>query len=477
MAPGNQSVNVCDEPVLSEPETLPPSGPQPKIFAVAYSFAPMNGSGAIRNNKILEAVAASGCPLRVLTVKGEGAEKTPTNMEVIRTSCIYTNDVLVGIKNFVTLKWLRKWFKKSTKSTGEKPAAKADASEAPVGRPTGLKAMVTNWVSIPDKYVGWIPFGVWAGIRSLRKEPADVIYAVGKPWSGFFIGYALKVFFGKPLVIDLMDPWMASTWRSSRGIVVGRLDRFLEKFIVRRADYIVANTAELRQDFLDRLGVPDDRVGVITCGYDPRVIDAAGTEQMPRSERFTITHTGTFYKKRTPLHFVMALKKLFDAGAIPADGIAVKFIGRLNTREPELMELLKDPQIAAAVHREDWVPHADAIRHMQSSDALLLVQPDTQLQIPAKLYEYAYIGRPILALVDAGGAADNLIRNEGWGTTIAYNDVDAIAEALREMYEAHRDGRLGESAHAEHAEAYSYASLGGRLIEMCDSTRPAAQRT
>jgi glycosyltransferase involved in cell wall biosynthesis len=325
--------------------------------------------------------------------------------------------------------------------------------------------------------MGWWPFAVWAGARSLLREPADVIYAVGKPWTGFFVGYALKVLFRKPLVIDFMDPWRGGTWTRSRGRILDRVQDRLESFIVRRADYLVANTQELADDFAQRLQVPAERLGVITCGYNP--VDFVEREEpgTRATNAFTITHAGSFYKQRTPLHFLQALRRLFDAG-LPENVIRIQLVGNLRVDSPELRSLLTDPRIDRVVQRDAWVPHAEALRRMRASDVLLLVQPDTQLQIPAKLYEYAAVGRPILALADAGGAVDNLLRRQGWGSAVRYDDVDAIADELQALYEAWRDGQLAARNELRGVEAFSYPALASELARIFDSlttraTRPA----
>lgn len=452
-----------------------------KAFAIAYSFPPDSGSGAIRNVKLLQSLPSCGWRLRVLTTRSrdrlvdeQADQRLGEDVQVIRTRCFYTHAFLVALRNFFTLRWLRR------RSPSAESAAPPSAGDGGVSGPNAagssgrLKAFIEDVVAIPDKYVGWLPFAVWAGARSMLRERADVIYAVGKPWTGFFVGYVLKLLFRRPLVIDFMDPWRASTWAPSKGRLLDAVQDRLERFIVTRADYVIANTQELADDFVDRLSVPAARVQVVTCGYDPDDLEAAGADDLPSSERFTVTHTGSFYKRRTPVHFLLALKRLFDEGRMPQTAIAVNLIGNLQIGDPQLAALLADPRIDQAVHRQSWVPHADALNYLCSSDALLLVQPDTRLQIPAKLYEYAAVGRPILALADADGAVDNILRREGWGSAVQYDDVEMIANALESLYHTCCDSQSPKVYGASGVEAYSYPALAKRLGQVFESVTERA---
>jgi glycosyltransferase involved in cell wall biosynthesis len=67
---------------------------------------------------------------------------------------------------------------------------------------------------------------------------------------------------------------------------------------------------------------------------------------------------------------------------------------------------------------------------------LLVVQPDTRVQVPVKLYEYLWARKPILALASDGAVAD-LIREGRIGHVVPADDERAIGAALASLY-AHR---------------------------------------
>lgn len=441
---------------------------QRNVIAIAYSFPPSRGSGSIRNRKFISGLAHLGWDTRVLTVKeryfteGEGyglMEGIPKNVDVIRTRCFYTQKFVVGLKDFLLSRGGEKQVASSENSHHYKKMpgdirAKSSAQK--------LKDFITDVVTIPDKEVGWLPFGLFAGIKSLRRKKANVLYAVGKPWTVFFIGYFLKLIYKIPLVIDFRDPWTQNSFNVSKGKLLDKVELFLEKFIVRQADYVIANTEELRKDFVERLNAPKWKVHVLTGGYDEKDFPLRFNFAKKANGRFIITHIGTFYGERNPVNFLKAIKRLIENKLIPRDVLRVNFIGSLMVSDPEAPSLLKELSAAKVLHQESWAPHRKAIERLYASDVLLLVQTNTYLQIPAKLYEYIFARKPILAICEENGATDNMIKREDWGKSIQ-NDVDQISNAIYELYSRYQAGELSNYISEKRIQSYSISKLSSKL--------------
>jgi glycosyltransferase involved in cell wall biosynthesis len=66
---------------------------------------------------------------------------------------------------------------------------------------------------------------------------------------------------------------------------------------------------------------------------------------------------------------------------------------------------------------------------MAAADILLVIQPDTDLQVPGKLFEMLMFEKPILALTGEGETADMIVRC-GIGETAPAYDATAIAQAI-----------------------------------------------
>ncbi len=59
---------------------------------------------------------------------------------------------------------------------------------------------------------------------------------------------------------------------------------------------------------------------------------------------------------------------------------------------------------------------------MEEADALLLVQPQSDVQVPGKLFEYICIGRPVLALVPRNSAVEDILQKSAIPNVCIYAD-------------------------------------------------------
>jgi hypothetical protein len=78
--------------------------------------------------------------------------------------------------------------------------------------------------------------------------------------------------------------------------------------------------------------------------------------------------------------------------------------------------------------RDGWlelrpsVPRSQAQRLMEEADGLLLVQPQSDTQVPGKLFEYICIGRPILALVPRSSGVEQILQKASTPNVCIYGD-------------------------------------------------------
>ncbi len=77
------------------------------------------------------------------------------------------------------------------------------------------------------------------------------------------------------------------------------------------------------------------------------------------------------------------------------------------------------------------MPHRLCIEHMKKASVLLVVQPESPLQVPGKIYEYIAVGRPLL-LVGGEGATAGLVHRHKLGMTCP-NEVKELKRPLHEM--------------------------------------------
>ena len=287
------------------------------------------------------------------------------------------------------------------------------------------------WLVWPDSAVTWLPSAFFAGLWQIATGKVDVLYTVSPPHSVHLVGVALKRLTGVRWVADFRDPWA----NDSEMVTPTRFHRaahlWAEGLVLKSADQLVTVT-DFRTGWFSPLPqAAASRLYTITNGYDAREM----TDLPPfLGKRFEIVYAGGFYATRRATPLLSALKQLSAHAPELAKEISVRIIG---THNPLLVAEVAEFGLQGQVEFTDHLPHRRAVEELARSAVLLLaVNSDTrvaQIAIPAKLFEYLAIGRPILAISPPGVAAA-LVVESGCGVVLHPDDIDGIEQAIFEYY-------------------------------------------
>jgi glycosyltransferase involved in cell wall biosynthesis len=178
---------------------------------------------------------------------------------------------------------------------------------------------------------------------------------------------------------------------------------------------------------------PHGEVVMIANGSD--FDDFAGL-QHTTSDRFRITHTGSFFGKRDPRPFLTALR---ESGL----DIQARFLGDFRSTDREWAEQLG---LGDRLELISYAPRRRSLELQRDSEALLLLIPEAGGRgkgvLSGKVFEYLAAERPILALVPPDGAAAALIREAAAGIVVAPEDTEGIKAALAELHARWQRGEL-----------------------------------
>jgi glycosyltransferase involved in cell wall biosynthesis len=385
-----------------------------KALIVSFYFPPAGGGGVQRPLKFATHLPELGVETHVL------APDDP--------KWIHRDDELQP----PTLAWVHR--ARYVGTSGRKPAEELHGTQGLV-RLSKQAQLFGRRFLVPDENVSWNLTAIPAAIRIVRGEKIDVVVTTSPPSSVHLIGAAVKKATGVKWVADLRDSLVAHPHRRAERMLVRAKEQgehAVARLVASQADAITCVSEAIADEIRERS--PRGPVTTIANGSD--FDDFAGLERRT-SDRFRLTHTGSFFGKRDPRPFLTALKQ---SGL---EDVVVRFLGDFRSADREWAETLE------LGHRLELIPYAARRRSLElqrDSEALLLLIPEAGGRgkgvLSGKVFEYLAAERPILAVVPPEGAAAELIRDAGAGVVVAPDDVDGIAGALRELHASWQAGTL-----------------------------------
>ena len=237
-----------------------------------------------------------------------------------------------------------------------------------------------------------------------------------------------------------------------------KVSESVARLVARQADVIVAASDAIADEALAL-----EPAGVVTTVLNGADFDDFAGLSYRRTDRFRITHTGSFFGRRDPRPFLSAVA---ESGL----DVVARFVGdfRAADREWAVGRGLGD-----RLELHPYVPRREALALQRDSEALLLLIPDADGRgrgvLSGKVFEYLAAERPILAAVPPEGAAAELIRETRAGVVAAPDDVAALTRALTELHERWAAGTLDGTVLS--AEDRERLGRGARVEELADVLR------
>jgi glycosyltransferase involved in cell wall biosynthesis len=297
-------------------------------------------------------------------------------------------------------------------------------------------------VFIPDTAITWIRPAVRRAREIARRRQIALVYTSVKPHSVAIIGLMLKRALGVPWVIDFRDPWTQYFLATFPTRLHFRLEQWLERFLLRRADHIITITPTARENLLSWCKfLSPERVSVITNGFDDEDFDAPA-KRAATNGSFRFVYSGVFcgapldtagsqpnlserawrglrrwfsYTPRrfdrlthSPKFLLDALRDLFNEKPELQGKIKLLHIGPFDKANSDYARKLG---IENALEAPGYVSHSRAVELVSSADALFFCLADSETGerndcVPQKVYEYLGSRRPVLALTPEGDARD-----------------------------------------------------------------------
>jgi glycosyltransferase involved in cell wall biosynthesis len=285
-------------------------------------------------------------------------------------------------------------------------------------------------------------------IDLVKGRKADLIYTTGPPQTVHFLGYYIKKKTGLPWVMDFRDPMakLAPTWISNnvkqffQKLRNKSLLFLYERIFINEANYAVAATRPMEQDFISLHPKATAKLTTITNGFDED--DFIGvTPQCRNPAKMNILYTGRFWA-HNPLDFLQGLKIALQCRPSLREELKITFIGEISSR---LKSLFNSNDFYGTIKSTGPMNHRDSIAHQLGSDLNLLIIDSTDRGAKSiftgKIFEYLRAQKPILGIVPKG-IARNLIEQNNLGYTVDPKNHEQIANTICLVYDKWKNGTL-----------------------------------
>lgn len=405
-----------------------------KILIITYNYEPFNTPGVFRIIGFVNYLSDFGFTPCVLTV----SNPREANYDEGLSHFVYRTVPVYKTKRFNMfeqgLRWGSSILKRSNKT---KEGASGDVlsgrgAESKKSRLKSAAKVLMSCLNVPDPDIWWLPGGLISAWRLVRKQRIEYILTSSPPHSTQLFGIVLKIL--RPRLIwisDYRDPWMDNSLRQSKAKLLEHIERWLEREALQNADLVVANTEMNRDRLLNRHKfLRKDRVKVITNGFDVRdfVEATVGTVQR-RPGRKIFTHVGSLYPGMID-SVIRACLTLKAEDPMISSRLEVLFVGYFDQDD---RELVKRSGLDDLIFFIGEVSYKRSLEFMAVADALICLLPidkDMTYCIPSKLFNYIAIGKPILAIIPQGCAAD-IIRELNFGYVLDPKATEVIAQYFK----------------------------------------------
>ena len=323
-------------------------------------------------------------------------------------------------------------------------------------------------VYMPDKNLQWALRSVCGKrIRQLARK-ADCIYSSSPPHSVHITGMILKTLSGKPWVIDLRDPWVTNPFREfPNHLLLVNYDRYLEKKVISLGDRIVCATPLMAKDLIERFDGIGGKISFVFNGYDPVLFSEDGHVGYVDQERLKLIHIGSLYGKRDITFLLKALLILKKENPDMAKDFHFEFIGPGTTQYGKIIE---EMELKDMVKLDGPISYSTALgKYRQASVCICAGVLGTNIdsQIPAKLYEFISLGKPVFALAGASSSIAIVLKNAGIEYFLADpSNSFEIYSRLKELHSRWKNGKLVYGGNREKRVAFDSRIMAGKLEDI-----------
>ena len=459
-----------------------PSGTRARLFLITYHFPPDTAVGALRWQKLARYAAERGWGLDVITL--HPAELTSSDPARLA-------DLPVGVRVYgvpVPHVWTERiaqpvWYVyDAVRRLGQRhlPAAGRVEPRRESRARGEIRWRLREGRDVTRAYFAWLDHAVtgrWAhhaaqcAVRLFEPGVHRAVISCGPPHMAHEGGRLVARETGLPFVMDLRDPWslLQRLPEAIASPVWFRLAAHYERRAIAQAALVVANTEPLRNVMRGVYRAAAGRIIAVPNGFDDEPVPPGRP-----SRRFTIAYAGTIYIDRDPRVLFRAAARLVAERRLAPHEFAIELMGNVGALDGVSIEqIAREERIAEHVRTYAPRPRREALEFLSRASMLVVLPQDSDMAIPAKVFDYMRYDAWLLVLAEHGSAAEQLLRSSG-ADVVPPDAEDTLAALLHLRYIQHLRGERPQRLSLN--EQFSRRTQADRLFSAIETLTGAPPR-
>ena len=398
-----------------------------KILIIARDFIPYHPSlgAVIRVIKLSEFLLARGVEVHLIAAKGVELDYFGYRPLTEKIHITYVDDFL------------------QTRNTKKKKRAQ-DKKERLPGNPSPPKALQRLLTIIDRSFVpdmGVILANKYAdkAVNVIRQHHIRNVLVSSPPHSTQIIGYLVKMRLKHKisLIAEYRDSWNTLGIYAKTNPLLNRISRVLERKVLQSADHFIYHSPPVLEKIKKSLVDIGPKSTLIMNGYDPDMrIEKASAGR--KNACLTIGYFGAINDASTGFRNPERFFRVLTRVTFP---VKIVFYGYIDI-SAYWQSLLGDK-----IEIHGHISHKEALEKMMTMDILMLLHSQKQGAdevIPAKIFEYMLVGKPILAIGPVPMESAKMVNAGKLGYAMdLYHDED-MKHKLIEIYEDWENNRMPE---------------------------------
>lgn len=320
-----------------------------------------------------------------------------------------------------------------------------------------------NCLAFPDSMILWAVGLQPLLIRLIRQFGVKAVWVTSPRPSALLAAILAKRRTGVRAILDYRDPWSLAVYNWTPG--QRALHRRLERWILAQADAVCAVTEGMARSLEEAFAL-GERLHVVPNGYIESDFD--GLEPCSdQNARIELIHGGNLVGYRSLVPIIRAMKQLIDTAAIGQDALRLVNYGSAPSREAQCVQELG---LADSVDLRSRISRRELLARMAAARGLILIVPDQyRTQVPAKLFEYMRLGRPILLIAPADCETRRMARDYPLLYWADCDNIDEISKMLGQVVDGTELTPEQVVRAREFASRFEARKLTERLVSVLNS--------